>query len=284
MPHRSSTPLGRSSARGVFCRWHVLVVVALLSIADLGAAQTAVLTGTVVRDSAGHALAGAQVTLPELRLATTANYAGEFRFARLPAGRHVVLIRHVGFAPRYDTLEIAVGARLDREFILSPQAVQLDEVRVVEAERKYISPALREFEERRKQGFGHFITEEQLRKNDNSTLVNVIIGHVPGVRAMRIEKRLGTEYLSSSRKCGSGPTFLTCRGSATSCPVTLYVDGVQVYGGTTNSDASSIPDLNQFHPRDYAAVEFYAGGASIPARFNKTDSGCGVLLLWSRER
>ena len=33
-----------------------------------------------------------------------------------------------------------------------------------------------------------------------------------------------------------------------------------------------------------AAVEFYAGGATIPVQHNKTGSNCGVLLLWTRER
>jgi hypothetical protein len=28
----------------------------------------------------------------------------------------------------------------------------------------------------------------------------------------------------------------------------------------------------------------WIGGASMPTKFNFTSSGCGVLLLWSRER
>jgi hypothetical protein len=31
-------------------------------------------------------------------------------------------------------------------------------------------------------------------------------------------------------------------------------------------------------------VEYYAGGATMPPQYNGTDSGCGVLLLWTRER
>jgi hypothetical protein len=34
----------------------------------------------------------------------------------------------------------------------------------------------------------------------------------------------------------------------------------------------------------FAAVEYYPGGASVPAEYNSTGGGCGVLLLWTRER
>jgi len=34
----------------------------------------------------------------------------------------------------------------------------------------------------------------------------------------------------------------------------------------------------------FAGVEFYPGGATIPSQYNKTGSSCGVLLLWTRER
>jgi hypothetical protein len=62
------------------------------------------------------------------------------------------MIRHVGFAPLYDTIEVVAATRLDREFILMAQPQRLDSVRVEAAERKYISLGLREFEERRKAG------------------------------------------------------------------------------------------------------------------------------------
>ena len=50
------------------------------------------------------------------------------------------------------------SARIDREFILSPlaeAATKLEEVRVTAPERKYLSPGLQAFEERRKIGRAH---------------------------------------------------------------------------------------------------------------------------------
>jgi len=58
------------------------------------------------------------------------------------------------------------------------------------------------------------------------------------------------------------------------CELDLYVNGA-IY--TDN-------DLEKLAVAEFAAVEFYAGGATIPVQHNKTGSNCGVLLLWTRER
>src|SRR5262249_31942370 len=140
--------------------------VLILALSGQATAQTGMLTGTVLRDSAGHQLAAAEVLLPDLNRRVTANWSGEFRIGQLPAGRHAILIRHVGFAPLADTIDVADGAKVDREFILVEQPVPLAQVNVKAPQKKYISPALQGFEERRKQGFGYFIDEETMRRND----------------------------------------------------------------------------------------------------------------------
>ena len=43
-------------------------------------------------------------------------------------------------------------------------------------------------------------------------------------------------------------------------------------------------NLQQMRVDQFAGVEFYPGGATIPSQYNKTGSSCGVLLLWTRER
>jgi hypothetical protein len=261
------------------------VIVIVPALAVRSAAQSAVISGTVYRDSAGHQLAAAEILLPALNRRVSANWAGEFKFAQLPAGRHAIVIRHLGFTPLMDTIEVANGATIDREFILTEQPTSLDTVSVKAPPRKYISPALNEFEERRKAGFGHFIDEEEMRKNNERRLIDVIQGHVPGVSTFNL-KGSGSivgEYLASGRKCGTGPTLLSCKGGPQPCPVTLYLDGLVVYDAARD-DFRQMPDLSRYNTRDYAAVEYYAGGASMPVRYNATSSGCGVLLLWTRER
>ena len=247
-------------------------------------AQTARIVGTVMRDSSGHALGAAEVALPDLKRSTSTNYLGEFRISGLPAGRHAILIRHVGFAALVDTITVADGARLDLEFTLREAPVQLDSMRITAPEKRYLSPGLQQFEERRKEGLGRFISEEQLRKNDDRSLLDVLSSFLPGTRRYRPDPRNpGAYYISSSRKCGDGPVILGCRGG-TQCPITLYVDGVIVLDAAAEKDGRFYPDLTKYPTNQYAGVEYYPGGATVPAKYNMSGSGCGVLLLWTRER
>lgn len=254
-----------------------------LLFAAAAQAQTATLLGMVFRDTLGHELGAAEVLLPDLNRAATANYLGEFKFDKLPPGRHAIIIRHIGFSPLFDTVDVADGKRFQREFVLTEQATTLETVRVSAPERKHLSPALQEFEERRKAGFGYFIAEDELRKNDDRPLINVIVGNIPALSLFQSSSKgtIPVEYVSSGRKCGAGPAILGCLGGVGKCPPTLYVDGVLTFDAMHGQE---IPNLSRTSPREYAAIEFYAGGATTPARYNATASGCGVLLLWTRER
>jgi hypothetical protein len=239
------------------------------------------LIGVVVRDSVGTAVGGAEVRLSGVQQSVTTNYLGEFRFTGVAQGRHELSIRRIGFLPYSDTVDFSAGGRVAREFMLVEQPVALDSVRVNAAgERKYISPALNGFEERRKAGFGHFITDSVLRRNEDRSLATVLVSFIPGIRLARG----GTTYISSTRKCGAGPAILTCRGAAVQCPPSMYVDGVLAYNASLQVDAVRRPDLDQMPVREFAGIEYYAGGATVPAQYNRTSNDCGVLLLWTRER
>jgi len=247
-------------------------------------AQAATLLGTVLRDSAGEALGGAEVTIAGSSQRTVTNYQGGFRVNALPAGRYVLTIPHVGFAPLVDTVVLASGQRLEREYVMIAQPVALDSVRVTAPERKYISPNLNAFEERRKSGRGgYFITDSLLRANDDRRLGGVIAGHVSG---LALVSKGASDYLASTRKCGPGPTLLTC-GAGLTCWVAVYIDGIRIYDASMDvygRGSPQRPDFARLNARDYAGVEFYAGGASTPIQYTSTGSDCGTLLLWTRER
>jgi hypothetical protein len=44
------------------------------------------------------------------------------------------------------------------------------------------------------------------------------------------------------------------------------------------------PDATRIPVSDLGGVDFYAISATAPVQYNKTGSGCGVLLIWTRER
>jgi hypothetical protein len=247
------------------------ILTLLLAAPAAASAQKSMLIGVVRRDSAGGApVAGVQVELPKLKQRVRTNAEGGFRL-ELPPGRHAVVVRQLGFTPLSDTVELRVGEGIVREFVLMPQAAVLDSVRVTAPETKYISPNLRDFEARRKQGFGRFITEEELRQNDNRRIGDVVLSKFPGIRPVRNGSKT---YLTSDR---------AARFKGQECYVEIYVDGVTMSPTSSRDPAVNVDELNV---NQFGAVEYYAGGASIPAQFNRTQSNkrCGVLLLWSRER
>lgn len=233
-------------------------------------AQTAALGGTVRGDSTSARLAGAQVELPQLGRGARTDAEGRFLLGRLPAGRHAVVVRHVGFAPVTDTVQLSEGETATRDFVLRAQVPTLDSVVVTAPERRYLSPALRAVEERRKQGHGRFITEEDLRRNDDRRLGAVVRQKIPGIRVVQ---RGTKSFLASTR-----PATLRPRDH---CYVDIFVDGVLL---SPEGRSDPAVDIDALHVIQFAAAEFYPGGASIPPQYNRTANGCGVFLLWSRER
>jgi hypothetical protein len=82
------------------------------------------------------------------------------------------------------------------------------------------------------------------------------------------------------RKVSTDPRDMQVNG----CWVSVYVDGALIYNGANAPAGTPPPDANALETANYAAVEYYAGGASVPAEYNRTGNACGVLLLWTRER
>ncbi|HEY6218462.1 MAG TPA: hypothetical protein VIV65_00310, partial [Gemmatimonadaceae bacterium] len=154
----------------------------------------------------------------------------------------------------------------------------LDTIRTKDRKTDYISPALRGFEDRRREGFGHFLSEAELRKMDNRRVADVIM-RFPGVAILRGgTSDPGKVYAGSSRKPVS-PSKVTGP-----CYAAVYVDGVErkdmalVRGQLRQTP----PNLNDINIDQLAAIEYYGGEATAPQGFHQ--NGCGLLLLWTRER
>lgn len=246
------------------------------------AAQSASLIGVVVRDTLDHRLAGAEISIVALRRSTTANYQGEFRLDALPSGRYAVTVRHVGFVPLTDTVELKDNVRIEHEFVLVPAVAVLDSVLVKAQERKYISPGLNAFEERRRMGFGHFLTDSVLRRYDNDQL-STVMRRIPGVHFVPYR---GGQYAGASRGMSNQQVYVNPGDSKSpkGCWSTVYLDGTLIYSIIAGRQGAPAIDYNSFSVNVLGAVEYYAGGSTVPAQYGTTEYGCGTLLLWTRER
>lgn len=216
-----------------------------------GAPRPGVIDG-IVTDSALVPLGDATVSFlgASLRVVTGAN--GRFRVRDMKAGEYVLLVRHIGYAPTSVTVQLAAGDTLSPALVMKRAATQLDTV-TVRGER--FTPAMMEFEMRRKTGLGHFITQAEIEKK-NAVLLSDLLEGVPSVE---VPVR------------GGWPGNIRSGG----CPFVVYLDGARI---PTRGDFDSLA-----LPKEVAGIEIYSGAATIPLQYKPiSGSFCGVILLWTR--
>jgi len=159
------------------------------------------------------------------------------------------------------------------------------------------SAKLREFDRRRSNGIGHFLTEADLER-DQYRLLGDVIKRLPGTLLVRVRAR----GMSSSAMA-----VVSSRGSATienlsatfgrNCPIAVWLDGVPVYrgldrvasrgafgGGNPPPGQIGEPpfDINSIMTSHVAAIEFYAGPATMPPELTATQGTCGALVIWTK--
>ena len=209
----------------------VIFALALPAASRMAAAQAASRPGVidgVVTDSALAPLGDATVSFlgSALRVVTGPN--GRFRVRDMKPGEYILLVRRIGFTATSVTVQLAAGDT--------------------------VTPALQEFESRRKLGFGHFITQAEIDKR-NPLLLSDLIAMVPSVKV--------------------GPLGGWPGNIRSGCLFVVYIDGVRLPTG------SGFNDIAQ--PKEISGIEIYSGPATIPVQYKLTSgSFCGVILLWTR--
>lgn len=164
------------------------------------------------------------------------------------------------------------------------------------------SAKLREFDRRRANGIGRFLTEADLA-NDQYKRFSDVLMKLPGLMMVRVK---GTGAYGG----GSAIFVASSRGSATiehvspifgrNCPVAIWLDGVPVYRGldrgpSTNAafPSKSVPqpsgrideppfDINSIMTNQVVAIELYSGPATMPPELNATQGTCGALVIWTK--
>jgi hypothetical protein len=262
----------------------------------------------------GQALQGAEVVFPELGRTGRTDGLGEARVGGIPVGSHRIRVRLIGYAAADTTLPFQ-GDTTGIVFRLERSAVTIDAVEV-KAEG---SSRLREFEMRRLQGIGKFLTADQLEKEAHREFGMVAMTRFPGLQV--VHDGDGRPHIASTRgSCGVGssPTEILRvgsqgggsggRGAATTGGSPTGVPGSGGSGqgsstepppGTAFSAGSCTPnkgcivqtylddilldeaDFDIIATWDLAGVEYYSG-AQVPVRYRISGAACGVLLLWSK--
>jgi hypothetical protein len=124
---------------------------------------------------------------------------------------------------------------------------------------------LADFERRRAQGRGRYLTAADLDKKQNRSLVAVLANAFGGLMSTPDAARPGHNILMTR---GTKPRLTNVD---VHCGIDIYLDNSQY-----------LDDLEALHPSDLAGVEYYPI-ESAPGEYRKLTDNCGVLVLWSRK-
>lgn len=209
----------------------------------------------------GRPLANAIVGLSATGLAMRTDSAGRFLLAATPTGTWTLAVQALGYAPRQQPVDLVPGDTVALVVALvSARVMDTVQVRANAMARTVLGRNLADFDERRKMGFGRFLTQDDFAKAEGRNILNLLTSRIPGMRT----SGTGRRTLVSSR----GPTSVSQR----ECPVRVIFDG---------SPNAAPLDLDSIEPSTIAAAEFYTP-ATLPFQFTFGFSPCGTLLLWSR--
>lgn len=191
---------------------------------------------------------------------------GAFRIDSIVPGRYFVRVRRLGYQPLYfsATLDRGAARRIDVE--LTPLPAQLSEVKVrarsgfdANAERR-----LRDFEFRRRAGFGRFYTRDDLHAYEGRLFTDALRFAWP-FAGCRGYGAYTSSYAGAARFGGFGNVG---RG----CPVVVSIDGqpAQPLGFAIDLPVSQIE-----------AMEIYRPGDAPPQFVNGSTYGAALVVIWT---
>ncbi len=225
----------------------------------------------LVTDSTLAPLRSAYVSIMRTSLSVVTGASGHFRITDIPVGQYIVIVKRAGFHPASQVLQVSARDTLRLSYTLGVVAAnELTPIVITERVNNF-SPRMKEFEARRKQGVGEFMTEEQINKHNPGFPTELL--RLFSSISVQPTSGGGGEYIYypvSARATGG----MTPTGEAT-CFMTVFVDNVPM-PAPFNLDL--LPS-----PREMAGIEVYAGSATMPIQYASLNRSCGVILVWTKD-
>lgn len=250
-----------------------------------GAVSGVVTSGVQPREP----LANAEVVLLGLERRATTDTSGQFRLRAVPPGNHQLIVRASGYKPDTVVVHIVADEVIALTFALDPVTTALSPIRV-ETGAPISTARTPGFSERRKAGGGRFLDRSAIERWENQRTGDML----STLAGLDVRKSItGKAWATSGRAVSPAKcAFCTERkddvldaadinaGAGVACYSDVYVDGAMTF----NSTMRKVPlfDLNSIPTSQIEAVEFFPSAANLPAQFNRTSGGCGVLLIWTR--
>jgi hypothetical protein len=232
--------------------------VGLLHPAD-ARAQTddslATLSGWVLSRSRAEPVEQAFVFLLRNGKGAMTDAEGHFSIDGVSPGMDTVQIRYFGFEPNTTEVNLEAGRVTEATLLISNTVLEVADLRV--AVRRAYRGKLRGFEDRRRKGFGDFITPQQIERRQPRVASDMLRG-IAGVS-------VGSEQL------GRTEVYFTKGSTSGRCYPTIWLDG------------QPMPDMNidDITAMDLLAIEIYKGATEMPPQWAR--NACGLIVVWTKE-
>jgi hypothetical protein len=217
-------------------------------------ADTAAIVGHLLAHQTHEPIIKGVVAVVGTHVAATTDSLGRFRLSGLTPGTVVLQISAVGYATGSWGIALQPREVLQREFDLELLPYELPEV-VVKGRTPLAERRFADFERRRHSGMGYFITQEQIERSGAATLVD-LLARVRGVEQICISNDCVAKMIRSPPGCY--PQY--------------FLDGVE----------SKPYFARNTLPEDIKGIEIYRGASETPGEFIGSNSGCGVIAIWTK--
>jgi hypothetical protein len=212
-----------------------------------------------VKDSLGHAVAGAEVRARGNVVVAFSDDSGRFHVTQMPVGARGVFVRRLGFAPARAPITPSSGDVDSVRVILRAIAQPLPQITVQDEHDSLSKKVLADFWSRRARGFGKFLTRDEIEDKRASQFVDVV-RNVSGVRIQMARGRPDIRFRGAAI------------GTPRDCPPQYWLDGIPLQSGVAD----------EFSPENVEAIELYSSPATTPPQFNTRGATCGTVVVWSR--
>lgn len=239
------------------------------------AERTSELAGNVTDAQTGQPVEEVVVTIQGTELSATTDSTGAFVLSRVPAGPTRVLLRKVGTEPVVQEVTLPNDGRLElpRGMLTVGQRTELAPIMV---EARPAPHPLDEFNDRRRNGQGSFITRDEWLKMGNPSRATDVLERLAGVRLEAGTDIQHRRTISMTR--GIVRTFGGGAGGldGSNCPPLYFLDR-QFIGNARTVDIDATISL-----MDLEAIEAHGSVAAMPINFNRRGAECGVIAFWTQ--
>jgi TonB-linked SusC/RagA family outer membrane protein len=246
------------------CRGATLLTALILGAGlgeELSAQQTGTISGLVTSSQSGQPIPAAQVYISSLDIGVLTQANGRFTLQNVPVGPHQLTAERIGYRSLTQSVVVGPGAVAIRNFVLSEEALQLDEVIVTGtaggSQRRAVGNTVAAVD------VGQISAAAPI-----ATVEDALMGRTPGVQLLP-----ATSAGGGSKIRIRGHSSIALAGD----PI-IYVDGVRLNDNRTQIGRFvNQSRLADFDPNTIESIEIIKGPAA--ATLYGTEASNGVIQI-----